>query len=242
MAHGQPDFSATSPKKTVYSLSDMAELAARLGSIVTLDRRGDIVWIEDFSHSLVNWASEAPLGTPAAIVTTRTLTSGYSVKLEADTPGAAYARITRYSPLPVNTHMGIEFAFMIESQVDYVDLLLAIYDGLVTNEIAARVDRTLSLIQYENDAFGWGTLGTKKLLHNDPCWHHIKLVFDIEARQYMRMIVDNTEYDMAGIPFNSLAAVGSPQSLSTKIQISAVGSVSEPIGYIANVICTQNEP
>ncbi|GAH95398.1 unnamed protein product, partial [marine sediment metagenome] len=39
---GQPDYAALAPKEIAASISDMGEVAARLGSIVTYDKRGDV--------------------------------------------------------------------------------------------------------------------------------------------------------------------------------------------------------
>jgi len=52
MAHGTPDWGVTASKKTIYSLHDMGELAVRLGSIVSFDRRGDVIFSDSFQNGL----------------------------------------------------------------------------------------------------------------------------------------------------------------------------------------------
>jgi len=48
MAHGMPDWFGTGEKTTTYGLSDDAELAVRLGSIVNFDRRGEVLAMTAF--------------------------------------------------------------------------------------------------------------------------------------------------------------------------------------------------
>ncbi|GAI56753.1 unnamed protein product, partial [marine sediment metagenome] len=55
MAHGQPDFGMYQIAKTIYRLADMGELAVRLGSIVTHDRRGDVIWMDNFDSGIAKW-------------------------------------------------------------------------------------------------------------------------------------------------------------------------------------------
>ncbi|GAI06639.1 unnamed protein product, partial [marine sediment metagenome] len=44
MIHGHADYGAGAPGKTIYSMLDVGELAARLGSPVTSDRAGNVMW------------------------------------------------------------------------------------------------------------------------------------------------------------------------------------------------------
>jgi len=63
VAHGTPDWGVTAGARTVYQMTDLGELAVRLGSIVTHDRRGDVIFLEDFEEGMGRWRfPRTPLG------------------------------------------------------------------------------------------------------------------------------------------------------------------------------------
>ena len=55
MAHTLPPWTSKYKLTEVFSGIDVNELAVRLGSPVNLDRRGNIVFIDDVEHALRKW-------------------------------------------------------------------------------------------------------------------------------------------------------------------------------------------
>ena len=55
MAGETPDYGRLSAQATVFPVTDLGELAARLGSIVSHDRRGDVIWLDGFEDGLDKW-------------------------------------------------------------------------------------------------------------------------------------------------------------------------------------------
>ena len=58
MTHGVQDFGASSGQNSTYGLTDLGELAVRLGSPVSFDRRGDVVMMETFEDGLDAWVTD----------------------------------------------------------------------------------------------------------------------------------------------------------------------------------------
>ncbi|GAI49683.1 unnamed protein product, partial [marine sediment metagenome] len=56
MSRGQPDYGSSAVKEVAGTLADMGELAARLSSIVEYDRRGDVVYLDDFEEPVLKWS------------------------------------------------------------------------------------------------------------------------------------------------------------------------------------------
>ena len=56
MGHGYPDYGTQGPVSTVHSIQDLGELAVRLGSIVTFDRRGNVLWLDGFDSGIGAWS------------------------------------------------------------------------------------------------------------------------------------------------------------------------------------------
>src|SRR4030042_6725681 len=87
---GLPDYSQSKPlgavpvssNSPVYTLTDSAELARRLGSITTFDGRGYILWYDDFEGGAVGtrWTTSGTVTQSAAYCRNGT----YSCKITAD--------------------------------------------------------------------------------------------------------------------------------------------------------------
>lgn len=242
MAHGQPDYGAQTSKKTVYSLQDMAELAARLKSIVTFDRRGDVVWLDDFANDMNNWTAVVAGAESATRVDTESLYSGYSVKLNGVLGVLSSVGIYRENPLPVDSKIGLEFAFLPDANVQDVRLDLITYDGTTRHNIYITFRMDDQDLRYLDAAGNPQTLASNVLLRQDGlCWHFMKLVVDLEASEYVRLILDNVEYSMAGLGFQATADASAPM-LKVVIQNQGAALAAPPVVHVTNVINTQNEP
>lgn len=242
MAHGQPDFGMYGQKTTVFALSDMAELAARLGSIVTFDRRGDVVWLDDFLYDMNNWTLVNSSSETATWVTTESLYSGHSVKLLANTDPTTLVGIIRKNPLPVDTRIGIEFAFLPNANVQRVRLLITLYDGATSYSVDVYITLNAQTITYYDDGGNYVVLASGvKLIQDGTCWHFFKLVLDLETKAHVRLLVDNVEYSMAGLGIKSAASASTP-TLEVTVEQVANNAAAGPACYVTNIICTQNEP
>jgi len=241
MAHGQPDYGLYQQKKTTYGLPDSGELAARLGSIVTYDRRGDIIWLEDFSCGRTNWASDINSTETATQSTAEALSCGFSMKLQGIVAAATHIGIIRRDPLPVDSDIGMEFAFMANEHVQDLRLDLLITTPTITYYVYIRVELDTDTIYYWSAAGAWVQLATGVDLKIDrDCWHHLKLVVDFGAKQYVRLLLDDVEYNMAGLGLNWAAFVLTP-FLQTSLYHEALAPIVAPLVYIDDVIFTQNE-
>ena len=61
MPRGQADFGQYAVKEVSASISDMGEVAARLGSIDIYDKRGDVVFFDNFEGAFLRWNRSVPL-------------------------------------------------------------------------------------------------------------------------------------------------------------------------------------
>ncbi|GAI16225.1 unnamed protein product, partial [marine sediment metagenome] len=112
MTHGGPDWGTPGPLKTIYTLEDMAELVARLGSIVTFDRRGNIIWLDDFEGTLGKWGIETEgAGYSAQLSAEAARSGGFSAKLISPDDEEDRIGLKRWFPLPVESNIGFEFSW-----------------------------------------------------------------------------------------------------------------------------------
>lgn len=242
MVHGTPDWGLTAGQATVYQLTDLGELAVRLGSIVSFDRRGDVVWLDDFEDGANKWeVAVAGTGAAVAISTARARNGAQSILLTAGSDGARYAQIGHFQAIPSLSNLGVEFSFAHIAALDNLLLELDVNTGsrLLTPRI--RYDEVNSLILYKDAAGVDQELGPSNFFTAD--WYRfstIKLVVDLEAEEYVRLIVDLTVFNMAGIPLaaedNSAAG-----NASTTIRNTGDAGFNNKV-YVDDVILTQNEP
>jgi len=242
MSHGQPDFGAYAAKVTVGSLADMAELAARLGSVVTLDRRGDVIFFDDFEAPILNWtgagdgvADEERLYPDKAFMGSQ---SAY-LQTSGDIEDSAYI-VRRFHATP-NQRYGIEarlFQIMADS---YFDIALYIYTGSKIHKAEWRYDGEGSKLFIWDSTGNWKEIATGiKTLPIRNEWLPMKLVIDSLNWKYVRGLFLGYEYDLSGE-----ATEEDNSEIPPCIELSlAVTNITGVTGraLFDNVIFTQNEP
>lgn len=242
MAHGYPDWGQTAGTKTVYQLTDMAELAARLGSIVTFDRRGDVIWLDDFENTLNKWlASSAGSGASVALSVAQARNGAASALLTGGSDGTRLAQIRHLQPFPVLSKMGFEFSFCRPGTFESINLEADMWDGVNHSQFYIRYDPVNDLLRYidSNDAFVTFASGLNYGGYS-TLFNTMKLVFDPDADEYVRFIFNNKGYSLADIAAWVEASAANPALDLRVILYSRSGQNDQ--AYVDDVIITQNEP
>lgn len=242
MAHGQHDFGMYAAKKTLGSIADNAELAARLGSIVTFDRRGDVLWWDDFEDNAAKWTPDyVPAGGTWALSAVRALLGGNSGALGTAAAIGATAEVVRAVFYPVASKVGYEIAFnlplggypivfriRIDDRVDSTDFLIR-YNY---NTSVLELETTLGVVVVIDPAFVLRTAGTG--------FHILKLVIDMTTLMFVKLILDDYTFDISAYAGNR---IGAP--VATGINLYALATSALAAGiimYLGHCIFTQNEP
>ncbi len=239
MAHGQPDFGMYAAKSTVGSMADNAELAARLGSIVTFDRKGDVMWFDNFEDNINKWVV---IG--SAVLSAETARNGgLSCKMETVAVEGAQVLITKTLPFPVHSRIGAELSLChwLALVAEY-RLNLYIYEpDLTTRRASWRYYPQTTDLQILDDALGWVSLGIPTRLQREfTLFHTIKIVGDFNTDRYVRLILDETTYDLSAYTMPLGGHAADPR-LSMNFMIEARDDVAQSC-YVDDVIFTQNEP
>lgn len=243
MTHGTPDWGHTR-SATVYPLvNDLGEVAARLGSITTYDRRGNVIWFDDFSKGLAAWIGADAGGTGGSCVLSPDEPEWppFSAKLTAGRSANGWARLVKYLAPPVAGRLGIEISVNFKTQFDYFQMFLQFWDGTTTQQGSIFISDTDSKIYYldaDNNRVELGAI-TSQILDIDY-YNSLKLVVDFSTTEYVRFLLNRVSYDMSGIELYNWVGGASPQMWLYMIIWSRSGE--NDYCYVDAVIATQNEP
>lgn len=239
MAHGQPDFGMYQAKATIGSMADNAELAARLGSIVTFDRRGDVVWFDDFEDNIAKWTAVGN----AALSADTARNGGLSGKLVTGVLVNDQVSIERHLSYPVLSGVGFEMSLChYEAGVARYEWRLVLYNpDLSTRRMEWRYYPATTDLQILDQAAGWQSLGLNiRLGRTFGLFHTFKMVADYLTNRYVRLIWDETTYDLSAYEMPLGGHAGDPYMSARFIIVTAVAFARTC--YVDDAIFTQNEP
>jgi hypothetical protein len=240
MPRGQPDFGSMAPTVKASGGSDMAELAARLGSIVTYDRRGKIVLLDDFESPVLKCDKWGVYGS-AVLDFTYPKSGSQCVKLSLqDNALAQYLFRKRLSYIS-SPRLGAEISFVKPPSGSYLRLALT---RLVNNRSYygwVRFDFATGAIAYYSDIDTWMDFVTG-LNETLEAWHYhtTKLVVDFNTNKYVRFLYAGQEYDLSSyaIPDQSTVAANYfAAQVWLKPKVQAAYDI-----YLDDFILTEEEP
>jgi len=242
MAHGYPDWAQSAGVNTVYQLRDLAELAARLGSIDTFDRRGDVFHLQDFEHgdgSIDNDTSGDDAACGLSLVTSRS--GSFSYRLKTGTDSDCYAEVDVYSVLPSLSCIGAEISFaQLHDRGGFI-LALEIYTGehIITPKI--KYDYLTQKLYYWSDVLTWVEIGSViRLPNSTKIFNTVKLVIDCANMKYKRAILGVNGYALADVDCRYTASI---IAASIGLKFRHYGdTLTSKNSYADDVIFTQNEP
>lgn len=242
MSHGSPDWGASRPVSTIYQVSDLSELAARLGSIVTFDRRGDVVWLDNFEDNINKW-DQSPTGAGAAIAldTDRCRSGGKSCKLTTGNLAGNSTYIHRsFGASVVSAKLGIELSFTLHPFVTFY-LYIEAHRPPTAYRVTMKYDPVTNILAYQKFNGFYEDLIVGLDLEAGTVWHTMKLVGDFSVDGfYERVILNNLTPDIQGIPSHQFAA-GAEDKLRVVVMATTQSAANNSL-WIDDMIVTQNEP
>lgn len=242
MAHGQPDFGMYTLAKTIYRLADMGELAARLGSPDTFDRRGEVIWYDDFESGISKWYNLTPGGDIKITQSAEhSRNGGFAAKAFFPAADTANQTLECRLPYPVLSELGFEVSFTTNPSLDFIEFYFVRHDRLNYYRGLIRYNMQTRLLTYYDHENVPQTLNDNLYLHHDDMlFHTMKLVVDFENKRYERLIIDDLVYDLSSYgTYEFGTALWS--HLHPYLNIRNFND-EECTLYIDDVIITQNEP
>jgi len=242
MVHGGPDYGIYAPKTTIISIEDLGELAARLGSIVNFDRKGDVLWLDDFEDDISKWRSQLT-GDRGSVLWSpnHPHSKGFSLKATTGETNEDEVSLTKWFASPVLSRIGCEYHFTSHEKLGYIAFANQIMPGTGRYTGSVKYTRATKTWQYYDATEGFTDLSpTMELEEGEYAYNAVKLVMDFTTNYYVSLIVNKTTYDLSSYPLRSLDWAYEP-GMRPQITIQN-NSAAAAIIYFDNVIITQNEP
>jgi len=242
MARGAPDYSNVTAANPLHRLDDMAELAARLGSVDVFDRSGNVIYLETFSGGREQW-SDATYGTGAAvaITTERVASPPFSLKMTTGGDGAHGVKVEYEVAYHHLCKMGLEYAFTHHINSEYHRMQFFHHEGETRYEYIVRFDIQNSEVQVYDSDGTYKAFATSVNLKSDAfIFNQAKLVVDVENNAYVRFTFNDETWLLGDYAPYEVAESSVPYLSIYAYFIGDAGSNRDH--YIDNVIVTQNEP
>jgi len=242
MPHGGPDWGTSGKISTVHTIEDLGELAARLGSIVTFDRRGNVIWYDDFESGVHQWIPVLTAGRGSVEWDGNySLKGGFSAKLTTGNVAGDKITVERWLTTPVLSRIGYELSFKLPVFLDFLHFLIDVYDGTYNHIIQFNWIKATMTWQYWGPDFAYHNLTPIMALSTaNDIFHTVKVAADLTTGYYVRLIVNNTVYDLSGKQYRRVGAGFEPHlGLCYDITNDRAAKASS---HLDDVIFTQNEP
>lgn len=218
------------------------ELAARLGSVRTHDRRGNTYYTTSFEHGIADWVKVTEgLGSSVRLVPTEYRTGGYSVRCCTRANALAWAGASIKLPLLTPGAMGISCAWRAPEGVDRFFARMFWYSEDTALEGMIEYCEEDGILKIGQDGGAWHILAEGLTLYPGTVpWHVIKLVVNFDTGYYVRAIVDRGEWDISD-KVCMTAALLQRNTVAIDFTAQNVNAVSRNT-YIDDVVLTAGEP
>jgi len=242
MPHGTKDYANVQPKITTYTLTDMAELAERLGAIPSIDRLGDVIFLDSFEDGLCKWDTYVDgLGSTLGVSGAVSDHGGFSCKTHLVNDSTALVRLFKYLTYPIPSQIGIEFNTSLDLNMSSYIIDLYFYSGTLLAWGSLSIDRSAGTVSVLGTGSVWQiVIPDYNALTTYNRFHRFKLVIDFTNLTYRKLVTTRGVVDLRSIKMYSFVSALAPE-FRVVFNMQGVNAAAIDI-YLDSVIITQNEP
>lgn len=237
-----PDYSKYLTGNVRFSLQDLGELAARLGSPHSFDRRGELVWFDNFQSGLNNWATGGSgTGNAVNLSVTNVYRWPFIANLLAGTSLSKSAIMTKYFGAQSLSRGGVEIVFSTPIQYDFIQVEMRIIEGSIRYRMLMRLHYSPATIGLFDNSFTEQTVTTfTNPVSNLPIYRNLKIVWDTSLGTFVRLILAGNQYDVSAF---TIYSDGSTTTAEMELIITLFGLTTPQASMnIASVLVTADEP
>jgi len=214
--------------------------AAKQGSLQNWDYRGQPYYQTTFDKGAAPWL-KYPEGAGSAITIDPTmwLSGGYSLKMVAGSDGDHKAYVDALIQRPPSGRTGCEIVWSKDGTTAYVTIELRLYTGGRVYSARLRYSNVNDRMEYYTSGGAWAAYGNPYFMSIKESFNRMKLVVDVEAHNYSRLMWAQTEQSMAGVPIRDIGG-GYLNAMYVRIEHEGRDGNNDVI-YLDRVILTAGE-
>lgn len=219
-------------------LGDLGELAVRLGSPMSYDRRGSVLWYTLFSNGLGDITTSFS-GTAGEITLSadQSLRGGFSCKIRPAQDNISNSFVTASFSASIISAYGCEFSVSPSAFITEINVLFQSIFNSVTMRGHIIYNLITHKITYEYPLDTFTVLDTVTIAAASSAFFStFKLVINPETGFYQRFLLNRNEYDLSDIPL--VSSVGSDYDyVSAQIYFKS-SAASRGTAYLDDIIIT----
>lgn len=241
MVHSLPDYTSKFKNEKIFDVVDIGEAAVRLGSPSMEDRRGNVIWFDDFEGVSTKWdTTAAGAGASAALNAEYSWRGDNSFRLTTANTTDAFAFMQKRFTPPSDYLVGAECHVRLDEENCYFDLHQQGWTPTDSYLGSMRILPDTYELQIRTGLLVWTTISTDAFTDiYEELWIMLKLVIDWNTKTYVRAIVGHNEYDLSAYNLLSMGA-GPEPCHRINMRITTEEDDNHSI-YVDNFILTQNE-
>jgi len=218
-----------------------SDLAARLGSPVTWDWRGNVLYAHDFSTGY-GPVQKTAHGTGAAVSLgpERGGFGGYALKMTSGSDDGDYAQCRFYVGSNPSTRLGIAARFAIDGNTGYAEVHIEHQEGAGSPYGSLWLDVANSQLQIYLTATGWTNVGAVVVNTYGYAYCWLKLVINQDTGYYERALYNETEIDLSAYPCPTLSSSYVGSIMSSFVNVGRVAN--NDVVYLDQLVLTVGEP
>jgi len=220
-----------------------SEQAARLGSPLVFDRRGEFVFVDNFESPTKKYADYKDAGGTVERSIDYASNGDFCVKATTnahvgDVAGVEYIYTDYHDGL-----IGAQVSAYTNWSPSMLNLTLAYYDGTLEHHAQLRYYIPGYLTKIVDSTGAEQTISSDVKYYTSVTNQNfatLKLVIDTDHNEYVRALVMREEFDLSEYTIQTSASASSPH-LRIRAFMTAVNAIAE-VGYFDGLILTENEP
>ncbi|MGE4446560.1 MAG: hypothetical protein AB7C92_07945 [Synergistaceae bacterium] len=240
MPRGMPDWGEYSPQELIDKTLDMAELAARLGSPCLYDRRGTVIFYDDFNTGDSKWFKLIGGNLRIQPSAKNAFLGGYSLSFYDDASFDLFPEILISIPFITQTPIGVEGAFCLTSDYTLCYIIFTVvYQGYL-NKFWFIYNRETKQVTIKKDDGTFPVVANNVVVPVGPnSWFTMKLVVNPLTGKYVRGRFNSQIIDLSAYSCYKEAST-EPEKITVGIALGTT-TTTAVTNYLGFAIITQNE-
>lgn len=240
MSRGLPDDANVKGYGDMHRSDDVTELAARLGAPSSYERRGNVLYVTDFSKGAASWIAErSSVDEDLTLSGSYSIVGGVSLEIATTDEEAEIMQVYRDLPLFSDALYGVFSMVSIDPNTWRLFIRAYVYDGAVRKTYELEVSPLDSTIKYRDADGDFVTLDSSmNVIASVEHFHSLGVVFDTKDDVWSEITFDGVTYDVSDI-----AASSDPSETAPRLRISyevISNGADQALSFLDSVVVAQN--